>query len=92
MPLFLNQEVTCWPRLPLFLCFVFSCYPHTPFQGEWSIGYLPVYFLMALIKVSPYFLILNSPIPLMRPNAWRVVGFIFVNSCRLLSDNTMYGG
>ena len=55
-------------------------------------SYSPVYFLMALINVSPYFLILNSPIPLMRPNAWRVVGFIFVNSCRLLSDSTMYGG
>ena len=74
--------------MPLFQIREVTCWPRLPLL----FFYLPVYFLMALINVSPYFLILNSPIPLMRPNAWMVVGFILVNSCRLLSDNTMYGG
>ena len=54
-------------RLRNYLSEIFSCYS-------------PVYFLIALMNVSPYLLSLNSPIPLIRLMAFLVVGFILASS------------
>ena len=53
------------------------------------------YYTNCLIRFTnsfPYFFFLNSPIPLISPNASMVVGREILSRCNTLSDRTIYAG